>query len=775
MAKDNTKQNESQPDQRSDAQRDEAEQPGSTKTGQGIRSYGRLPKKIGRFHIRRVIATGGMGTVYEAVQEHPRRTVAVKVLKQGVASRSAIRRFAYESQILARLRHPGIAQVYDAGMYDDPGAHGESVPFFAMEYIPNAKPITQFGRDKKLSTAARLKLFIRVCEAVHHGHQKGIIHRDLKPGNILVDSHGDVKIIDFGVARGTDSDLAVTSLQTDIGQLVGTLQYMSPEQCEGDPHDIDIRSDVYALGIVLYQLMSGCLPYDVSTMPGMAPHIIRVEQPQRLGTLDPALRGDIETVVARALEKDRERRYQSALELAQDIRRYIAGEAIVARPPSLLYQARLFARRNKATVGAIVAVSVVLVAATIFSTVQALRATRAERSATYEAEAAKAINDFLNTDLLAAVAPGERGPNVTMREVLDAASENIGDKFADKPLIEASIRVTLAHTYWSLGEYAAAIPHAERAVVLRKTNLGEEHPDTLDAFHMLGLSFKYRGRYDDAQRILSSTLETRRRVLGDEHPATLSSMNNLAILLGDKGKLVEAEELHRKALDIRRRDLGPEHPDTLMSMANFAALLWRWDRFSDAEELARTTLEIRRRVLPKDDPDTLQSTYILAMILMDREELDEAHRLLLETLGTARRVLGDDHPRIASIQRELGLLLTKKGDLADAERLFREALIITRKHLGDEHWDTANTRSLLGECLTKLTRYDEAEEELLTAHPLLEISLGVNHPRTIKAATRLVALYDAWGQIDKAAAWRARTTPTDVPATEEGSEQPNGE
>ena len=267
---------------------------------------GALPKRIGPYRIKSVIAAGGMGTVYEATQEHPRRTVAVKVMNQGITSRTALRRFEYEAQLLARLRHQGIAQIYEAGTHDD--GHG-GVPFFAMEYIPNAKPITKYANEKKLGTRERLRLLIQVCDAVHHGHQKGIIHRDLKPSNILVDSQGQVKVIDFGVARSTDSDLAVTTLQTDVGQLIGTLQYMSPEQCEADPHDIDTRSDVYALGVVCYELLCGRLPYDISRVAmHQATRVIREQQPTKLSTLKRTLRGDVETVALKALEKDRERR-----------------------------------------------------------------------------------------------------------------------------------------------------------------------------------------------------------------------------------------------------------------------------------------------------------------------------------------------------------------------------------------------------------------------------------------------------------------------------------
>jgi WD40 repeat protein len=337
---------------------------------------GERPSVLGRYRILRLIGEGGMGAVYEAEQDHPRRTVALKIIKSGMASPELLRRFEQESQALGRLQHPGIAQIYEAGTVDT--GFGPQ-PYFAMELIRGRSP-REYAEANHLSVRDRLRMMVKICDAVHHAHQRGLIHRDLKPGNILVDEAGQPKILDFGVARVTDSDARATH-QTDMGQLIGTLAYMSPEQALADPLDLDTRSDVYSLGVILYELLSGRLPYTVSKKVHEAIQAIREEDPVRLSTSNRTFRGDIETIVAKALEKDRERRYGSAAEMAADIHRYLNDEAIVARPPSRSYQLQKFARRNKGLVLGVAAVFVVLVAGVVASTLEAVRARNAEQSA----------------------------------------------------------------------------------------------------------------------------------------------------------------------------------------------------------------------------------------------------------------------------------------------------------------------------------------------------------------------------------------------------------
>ncbi|MEK6700976.1 MAG: protein kinase, partial [Planctomycetota bacterium] len=363
---------------KSDPERTRSMAPGASTSGAGAA----IPARIGRYSILRVLGEGGMGTVYEAEQDQPKRAVALKVIRSGSLSPQLLKRFEYESQVLGRLQHPGIAQVYEAGTMED--ERGRPVPFFAMEFIRGVA-LTEYAASKNLGTRERLELVARICDAVYHAHQKGVIHRDLKPGNILVDESGQPKILDFGVARATDSDLHRTTMQTDIGQLIGTVPYMSPEQVGGDPDELDTRSDVYALGVVAYELLSGRLPYDLTRrVVHEAARIIREEEPTRLSSIDRALRGDVETIIAKSLEKDKVRRYQSAESLASDIRRYLKDEPIAARPASTWYQVRKFSRRHRTLVLGVIASFVVLLAG-LGTTLWQAQVAREQRDAAIEA------------------------------------------------------------------------------------------------------------------------------------------------------------------------------------------------------------------------------------------------------------------------------------------------------------------------------------------------------------------------------------------------------
>lgn len=752
-----------------------------------------FPASIGGYRIIRLLGEGGMGSVYEAEQDRPRRHVALKVIRAAWASSELTRRFELEFQTLGRLHHPGIAQIYEAGSADS--GFGQQ-PFFAMEMI-HGKPLIDYANASKLNTRQRLALMVQICEAVQHAHQRGIIHRDLKPGNILVDETGQPKILDFGLARATDSDVQATR-ETDIGQLLGTLPYMSPEQVTADPTALDTRSDVYALGVILYELLAGKLPYPVSRQLHEIVQTIQQVDPTPLSSVNRVYRGDIETIVGKALEKDKSRRYSSAANLGADIQRYLEDRPITAKPASTSYQLQKFARRHKALVASVGVVFLVLVAATVVSLREAIKASRA-------AETAAVLNNFLQDDLLAQAssssqlgASAKPDPDLKVRTALDRAAEHITGKFDKQPEVEAAIRDTIGRTYMDLGLYAEArkqeegaldlerrilgaenpktletmtrVGHAMllggkqaeaeallmQAVQIQRRVLGPEHPDTLLAAYYLGDVYNHEGKYAQAEALFRQNLEARRRVLGPEHRSTLSSMNGLANAYSEQGKYAQAEAIYKQILEISRRVLGPEHPNTLLAMSNLALDYDSEGNFTEAEALLRQAVETRRRVLGPEHPDTLLSIQYLASVYSDEGDNAQADVMFSQTLEIRRRVLGPEHPDTLLSMTNLASIYSLEGKYAQAEKLGNETLELMRKVLGPNHPDTVWRMNNLATVYSVLGKYTQAEALFHKALEFRRRALGPEHPSTLSTLSDMASMFQRQGKYAEAEAYAAQ-------------------
>ncbi|USN98769.1 MAG: serine/threonine protein kinase [Phycisphaeraceae bacterium] len=759
-----------------------------------------MPERIGPYRLTRLIGEGGMGLVYEAEQDEPRRRVAIKMLRIGASSRAMLRRFRHESEILGRLTHPGIARVYDAGSFT---LGGTTCPYFAMEFVDGVDLVEHAAR-LDLPRSDRIELLLRLCDAVEHAHQRGVIHRDLKPSNVLVDEHGTPRVLDFGVARATDADLRVTTLGTSTGELLGTLAYMSPEQLEGRADRIDTRSDVYAIGAIAYELLSGKPAHDVAdrSLPD-AILAVREHDVTPIWAHDRTLRTDLGTVIMKALEKEPDRRYAGASSLADDLRRVLRDEPIAARAPTTTYQLRKFATRNRGLVVGLALVFLVLVAGVTATSLGLARAIAAERAANTaatdaarEAAIAQAVNEFLNEDLLSSVDPTRTTDrDVTVREVLDIAADKVGDRFTDQPIVEVSIRGTLANTYERIGQSKEAEPHRRRAAEILNGLIGEADPRTISAVASLATNLMNQSRFGEALDLITRNLELMRG-RPELDTEALRSKSNLAAAYLELGRFADAAPILAETLEAKRAELGDRDPSTLTSIHNLAGLYYSLGETERSEALYRAAYEGRSAVLGEADPKTLSTMTAWTWALTDLGRYEQAESLLDRALAIARERLDPGHPAYLQVISSLGNTLSRSGKRARAEEVFSQLVALRTEHLGPDHAATIKamgnlaeirfelgrveealslltdlaeresralpeghylhgmTLMLTGRCHDALGRPDQAEPFMQEGACILVTSLGAEHPRSVSAVEQLLEFYESHQDDSKAAELR---------------------
>ncbi len=733
-------------------------------------SVGEAPgAQIGPYKILEQIGEGGFGVVFMAEQRQPvRRRVALKIVKPGMDTRQVVARFESERQSLALMSHPNIAQIIDGGET----ASGR--PYFVMELVRGV-PITEFCDQNRSPAEERLKLFVSVCHAIQHAHHKGIIHRDIKPSNVMVtldDGIPVVKVIDFGVAKAIAQRLTEKTLFTGYGQMIGTPAYMSPEQASMRLLDVDTRSDIYSLGVLLYELLTGTTPIETSRLReagyaeiqrliteaetprpstrllalGDSATVVAGNRATDLKHLRRMLAGDLDWIVMKALEKDRNRRYASPGSFADDVERYLRGEAILARPPSTAYRIAKLAARHRVAVAAAVAVAVSLLCGTALATWQAVRAREAERQALLarddaaeqlrqakRSEArANAVLKFFQGKVLSAARPkGQEGGlsrDATVREALDRAEPEIAAAFAGEPLVEASIRNTLGVSYWYLGEQEKALGQQQRAVALRSQELGSGHPETVGAMNDLAIVLDRMGKFAEEQKILEEVVAVKRRTLGPEDPVTLRSVNNLATVMAMQGLLEDAVRLAKETLEIQRRVEGPESITTLRSAYNLAIMRRHLGRWAEARPLFDESLQTLRRVFGPDHQDTLRVVNGLGELLLDQRRPAEARALFEEALKGQRSVLGPTSDETVQTMINLADTARLQNRLDEARKLAEEADALDRRTLGPEHPQTLFGLAILASIARDQGRLDAARQGYEKALAVLRRTLSARTP-----------------------------------------------
>ncbi len=758
-----------------------------------------------RYELIRKLGEGGMGQVWLAEQvSSVRRQVALKLIKAGMYDKAVVQRFQSERQSLAIMDHPAIAKVFDAGTTP------QGQPYLVMEYVPGL-PITEYCDQHKLNIKDRLELFIHACEGVQHAHQKAIIHRDLKPSNILVlevDGKPVPRIIDFGLAKTTAPQVSGESLFTQLGQFIGTPGYMSPEQVSPSAHDVDTRTDVYTLGVVLYVLLTGLQPFETKRRekPSLEEWLrqLREEEPPSPSTkvsgdkdtssatadarrtepkqLISQLRGDLDWIAMKALERNRERRYATPLELAADLRRYLNDEPVFARPAGPGYRLRKYTRRHRVAVGVGAGLLTVLAAFSVMQAMYLRETTRQRDHATQERDRANEERDRANQErdratriagfmssMFKVPDPSEaRGNSVTAREILDRAANDIGTGLAQDPDVQSQMMYEMASTYDNLGLHARAQTLAQRSLDARLGLHGSNDPKTLESMTQLGLILHLQGHDTDAEPLDRRALADERRVLGSDDPLTLETADDLALVLNTLGRYPEAEKLAREvvgsstrrlgaesaltlraqnhlgsilffaghaadaekvlrpALDVERRVWGPDHPETMKGLAMLAISLHHQNRFTEAELVYREVLASSERVLGPEHPSTAVALGSLANMFADEKHFPQAEKLLRQALAIHLRTLGPDHPRTLIVELNLTRVLRSEGQLHEAEKMQRQILATEIRAHGPEYPDTLLAQSELAKTLFMERRYAESEK---LAREAFDIQLGKFGPR----------------------------------------------
>ncbi len=702
---------------------------------------------VGPYTLLEVLGDGGFGRVWRAAQSEPiRREVALKVIKPGMDSQQIIRRFEGERRTLALMEHPNIAGVLDAGTTDD------GRPYFVMELVRGV-PVTDYCDRNRLGLRERLELFVPICHAVHHAHQKAILHRDLKPSNILVaevDGQAVPRVIDFGIAKALAGDAGGAEGGVGMtlqGVILGTPQYMSPEQAGAAP-DLDTRSDIYTLGVILHELLTGRTPLGAETLrqAGLAEvlRLVREAEPrhpstvveahgaateeaaQRRGTTAARLRrsvsGELDWIVLRALEKERERRYDSAQALADDLEHYLRDEPVRAGPPSRRYRLRKFLRRNKGRVAAAATVALSLVAGMVLSLWWAHQAGIARRAAEHQRAAAEAAlvretearkeaeetSGFLAM-VLESPDPVRNGRTITVAELLDRAAAGLDARLAGQAYRRAVLHRTLARTYQGLGLDQKAVGQLETVRDFCLSAYGPEHPNTLAAMNDLATGYRHAGRRDEALKLQEEVLEKSRRILAPDDPCTLAALTNLAASHADAGRRDEALQLQEEVLEKSRRTLGPDDPETLLAMRSVAGSCFETGRIDEALRVQQELLERSTRTLGADHLFTLRAAHHLAVGYRKAARLDEAAGLQQQALENIRRVLGPDHPDTHLAMANLAVVCAGVGRLDEAVKWSQDLLAARRRVPGPGHPDLKGSLTNLAALLDKAGRNQEAE------------------------------------------------------------------